>query len=436
MIRRSIAIAVAATVLSLMVHFLGVSFTFRLPPPPPGGDAVRDVVALGNAFEDVAETVAEPVEPEPAPEPELPEPEQAELPEPEQAEPPEPEQAETPEPEEAETPTSDAKVASANPQQTVTPDTGTARTVRPDSAGPVSPEEGRAPEPETVSPTGGDDGMVADASATPPVTPDTVAEAPKGLLDANTAAAAAPVSPTVAPAPEPTVMERLAALPSPAVPAIPVPVAPAPEPSAVPVVPLEQETVEPETPDAPVASSPDSPDTKEPVETPGGSELAVAVSPRPRLPENRPVEQPAGLPGGSADVSSLLTRPTQLMESPLIAYQRGRTDLTFQPSGGAPPGGSGSIDARAGGNSDTTNYAGRVLVHLNRAPTVPVSGRGYARVFFEISPDGSLAWVDVIDGSGTPEIDQAAKAQVRAAAPFPRPPQGAARKLIFVYRIN
>jgi len=75
-------------------------------------------------------------------------------------------------------------------------------------------------------------------------------------------------------------------------------------------------------------------------------------------------------------------------------------------------------------------------MHLNRATVVHVSGRGFARVLFQINPDGSLAWVDVIDSSGSDEIDRAAKAQVQNAAPFPRPPNGKSRKLSFAYRSN
>jgi TonB family protein len=112
------------------------------------------------------------------------------------------------------------------------------------------------------------------------------------------------------------------------------------------------------------------------------------------------------------------------MESPLIAYARdGNLDgwLGHQGSGSS-------------GNSGVTNYAGRVLVHLNNAPRVRAQIRGSARVVLEINPDGTLARVDVIESTGTFELDSAAKAQVRNAAPFPPPPQGATRKLSFVYR--
>ena len=74
---------------------------------------------------------------------------------------------------------------------------------------------------------------------------------------------------------------------------------------------------------------------------------------------------------------------------------------------------------------------------LSRLFGVYDEGSGLAlRGTFIISPDGTLAWVDIIDGSGVPEIDRAAKEQVRRGAPFPRPPEGRSRKLNFVYQIR
>lgn len=77
---------------------------------------------------------------------------------------------------------------------------------------------------------------------------------------------------------------------------------------------------------------------------------------------------------------------------------------------------------------------GLVLVHLNQSEPVYVSARGFAQVFFQIDPDGSLAWVDIVDTSGSAELERAAKEQVRRAAPFPRPPNGTSRKLSFYYQ--
>ncbi|AXI46500.1 energy transducer TonB [Sulfitobacter sp. SK012] len=406
MIRRSTAIAAAAILLSLLVHFLGLGFAPPIQPQPSTEETTSDVVRVGNAFEDVAETLSEPVAPENTPSPE-------------------PEPATEPEPEPADTPTSEALVASSNPQQTVSPDTGSAQAVQPQSTGPSEPEEGQVPDPETVEPSG-ETGTPADLPETSQVEPETIAEAPKGeplasVEPVETITAEPVPSPPVAP----PVTQQLAALPPEAI-APALPVTPAPEPSAIPVIPLGVETVAPETPETTVDPTPNDAETEEAEDEGTGSDLAVVSSKRPQSPPPRP----AGDSSGDAQRT-----PPPLIESPLAAYQRNGTDLNFKQNGGTRSGGIGFQNSGGNGNSNVTNYAGSVLVHLNRVETVRVSGQGFAWVKFEINPDGTLGWVDIIDSSGSQEIDRAAEAQVRNAAPFPLPPEGASRRLAFFYRI-
>ncbi len=418
MIRRSTAIATAAILLSLLAHFLGLSLTSRGQPERSAENTATNVIALGNTFEDVAESLSEPVPPEPAPVPEPP--------------------VKTPiVPDFADTPTSEVLVASTNPQRVFTPDTGSARAVQPDTIEPSGPEQGAAPPPETVEPSGG--GVVVEATVTSPVEYDAVSQALEGKPDASTepvdAVAAEPVlGPSFAPTPEPDAPQRLVALPNPITPVLPA--TPAPESAVVPLIPLDRELVDPEVPNTTVEPTPGNPETAGAEEDTDGSDLAVISSLRPQLPSRRLSAESVGLVDGSTELSDSQTAPSQLIESPLIAYQRDGTDLTILQNGGSQSGGRDFFDSHTTGNSDVTNYAGRVLVHLNRTPTVPISVRGFARVFFEINRDGTLARVDVIDGTGSLEINRAATAQVRNAAPFPRPPQGASRKLTFVYRIN
>ncbi len=423
MIRRSAAIATVAILLSLLVHFVGLNFTPRIQPERSGEDATNDVVALGNAFEDVAENLSEPVPPEKTP-------------------PPEPSTETVPEPEFADTPTSEALVASANPQHTTSPDTGSGQVVQPDTTEPSELDEGRIPEPETVEPSGGDQGTAVDVAVTPPVEPGAVVEAPKGNPDAGVepveAVIAEPVAaelvlrPPVAPVPKPDAPQRLAALPVPVTPALPV--TPVPESSTVPVIPLGRETLAPETPETAVEPAPEEAETVRAEDESDGSDLAIAASPRPQLPTRQTSAEPKGLSNGSTEFSELLF--PRLIESPLTANPGGQTDLIVGQNGIALSGGFGFLDSRNSGNFGVTNYVGRVLIHLNSAAAVRVSAQGYARVLFEINADGTLARVDVIDSSGSQAIDGAAKAQVRSAAPFPRPPQGTSRILTFVYRSN
>jgi periplasmic protein TonB len=412
MIRRSTAIATAAIVLSVLVHILGLSFTSSTQPTQPAEDAASDVVAMGNAFEDVAEAVSEPVPPEHAT----------------VSDPP----VETPiEPDIAETPTSEVLVASANPQRVFAPDSGSVKASQRETTGPIEPEGSSTPKPKDVQPSGVDEETVAAADPTRPIEPSSVAKASERNPDERTKPVEAGVgemltSPPLAPVPQQPAAMPAQAAPSP-------PITPAHEPSAIPVIPLEQEAADPETPVEVVEYAPGNHENADTENETNASKSAVVASLRPRLLERTPTAEPQGVRDGSTD---LQFPPSQLVESPLTVYQRDGVDLIARGNSGAQSGGLGFRDSRGPGNSDVTNYAGRVLMHLNRAPVVHVSAQGFARVFFEINPDGTLAWVDIIDGTGSQEIDRAAKAQVRIAAPFPRPPQGVSRKLSFVYRIN
>ncbi len=398
MIRRSTTIAAVAILLSLVVHLLGLSLSWTNPEEQAGSDGANDAVEMGNGFEDVAEALEEPVEPEPAPTPEPP----VESP---------------PEPEQADTPTSEALVASDNPKQSFSPDTETGEAAPPETA--------PTPTPETVSPSGSDAAPVVAETPTEPSGPETGDQAPEESPEPAEAAAAEPEL-----APEADTPEQLAALPAPVLPVVPV--APAPVPSTIPVIPLEAEPVEAEPTEAVDETEPESPVAEETE----GSEQAVVASLRPRLRTQERQKEPRGLPGRTREFSELEIPPAQLRESPLTTYKRDRNDQNFGTPTRSRSGSLGIVGSGGSGNSDVTNYAGRVLVHLNRTPPVPVSGRGFARIFFQINADGSLAWVDVIDGTGSAEINRAAKEQIRSGAPFPLPPGGKSRKLVFVYQIR
>ncbi|MDW3222976.1 MAG: TonB family protein [Paracoccaceae bacterium] len=400
MIPRSTAIAIVAVLLSLAVHFLGLGMTTRAQLQQPEEDVSTNVVSLGRAFEDVAETRAQPVEPERAPVPE-------------------PDSEPVPEPERADTPTSQALVASDNPQQVASPDTGSAPVVQPETTGPSEPALGDVPEPTTIEPSNGSGNEIAEAPVAPPDGTDTATEVPEGSPEGGLVRLeAVPVESLPTP-PVVSTPQRLAALPS-----------------AVPVTPLEAETVDPEDQLTPV--EPEPADVQNPIDEDDTavSETRVTTSLRPRLRTPRQSSGPEGLANGTPELRDTRLAPAQTIESPLTAYQRDGTNVFAGQSGGTRSGGIGFRNSSGPGNSDVTNYAGQVLVHLNRVRPIAVSGKGWARVFFEINPDGTLASVDIIDGVGSPEIERAAKAQVRNGVPFPRPPGGRSRKLNFVYRIQ
>lgn len=86
----------------------------------------------------------------------------------------------------------------------------------------------------------------------------------------------------------------------------------------------------------------------------------------------------------------------------------------------------------AAGNAAVTNYPGKVAAKLRRAmrslsrSTISKARRD-VRVSFTVSASGGLNGVGIASSSGSPELDQAALAIVRRAAPFPPIPADAGR---------
>ena len=411
MIARSTLFAVVALLLSLTIHLLGLFFTWQFEaqpdPQPSGGETTTDIAAPGSTFEDLVETVSEPIEPEPAPQPEP------------------PVEAE-PIPDTADIPTTEALIASETPQNETTPDTGTAQAVEPQTTGPSPPEAGDAPEPTTIEPAGAQESAAADPALTPPAGTDTITAIPQGEPNA-------PAEPTEAPA------QTAAVTPSTTVPAASAPVPPvavAPVTPSVPAVSLLPSEIQPQTPPVTVQPEPEPP--QDPVETVDSdiSETATITSLRPRLPTAKPSFEATGIPDGSAQTNRVQRAPAPRIQSPLTAFRRDGVDIFAGQGGGARSGGQNLSNALNTGNSSVTNYAGRVLAQLNRTAPVAVSGRGWARVLFQIKADGTLGSVVVVDSSGSSSIDRAAQRQVRSAGRFPPPPDGKSRRLNFFYRIR
>jgi TonB family protein len=260
-----------------------------------------------------------------------------------------------------------------------------------------------------VDPSNAEAGSSVD-TATTPVEPDTTIETPQGTPTArNEVTEASDAEASAAPEPQ-----LLAAVP-------------APDSAAVPVVPSESEALRAETFETNVEPLEDGSETATTESETQDSEQAVAVSKRPRLPGRRPSAEPRGTLSGFSNFDNL-RNPEQIVDSPLTLFQRDSIDPFAKSRDQSRSGGRGP------GNSNVTNYAGQVLVHLNRVPVVYVPVRGFAQVFFEINADGSLAWVDIVDSSGSLEIERAAKEQVQRAVPFPLPPGGSSRKFSFYYQ--
>ncbi|RJT32829.1 TonB family protein [Mesorhizobium waimense] len=84
------------------------------------------------------------------------------------------------------------------------------------------------------------------------------------------------------------------------------------------------------------------------------------------------------------------------------------------------------------GNASVSNYPGKVAAKLRRALRgIPRSARAKARndvqVTFVVSASGGVVGIRVARSSGSPELDAAALAVIRRAAPFPPIPADAGR---------
>ena len=82
------------------------------------------------------------------------------------------------------------------------------------------------------------------------------------------------------------------------------------------------------------------------------------------------------------------------------------------------------------GNAAVSNYPGKVAAKLRRAVrSISRAARSKARsdvhVTFVVNAGGGVGGVSVVRSSGSPELDQAAIAMVRRAAPFPPIPSEA-----------
>lgn len=93
--------------------------------------------------------------------------------------------------------------------------------------------------------------------------------------------------------------------------------------------------------------------------------------------------------------------------------------------------GSDAAAARAGGGG-MDGYFALLRRHLHRFRRELPAHVGLARatVGFEVSADGTLGSVELVQSSGLSVFDEEAIALVRRAAPLPRPPTGQATRLV------
>lgn len=264
---------------------------------------------------------------------------------------------------------------------------------------------------------------------------------------AEDAATEAPVAEAIAPVSE-TPSE-----PAPAETLTPTPVDPKPEVlSAESVSPDEDNTVQPpvaEQPtkaeDAPAAKPAPASETVAPEPEPKPVEKPKpAEKPKPVDPKEPPKEVKKAKPAKTAE------KPREKVEKPKLAEKKkAETGKTRSGSNGQNQADSkrGVADGKASGRNTTagrsgktsaagnaavSNYPGKVAAKLRRAmrslsrSTISKARRD-VRVSFTVSASGGLNGVGIASSSGSPDLDQAALAIVRRAAPFPPIPADAGR---------
>ncbi|MEE4453292.1 TonB family protein [Novosphingobium resinovorum] len=198
---------------------------------------------------------------------------------------------------------------------------------------------------------------------------------------------------------------------------------PRPQPSATPERPQERASAKP-------------------VEAP--SQVAMA-EPQAR-PSPQPVPSPAAQAGGGGagrtgdGTAASTTRampvarliPAQAVVAPAAAsgpQSRMAENAAETPARGS--GGSGGGRTDQAGNSAVGNFNGRVYQHLQRYRRGNTIGAGAVLVGFTVEPNGAARAIHVARGSGSSRFDAEALQLVRRAAPFPRPPDGAAHSFTF-----
>ncbi|MFC4671643.1 TonB family protein [Seohaeicola nanhaiensis] len=223
-------------------------------------------------------------------------------------------------------------------------------------------------------------------------------------------------TPTVTPAAAPPVTATPVVQPTPQVApettrAAPPPETTAPAPTETPVVPMAtltpSETPPAETPPVQTARLAETPPPPERIEAlPEAPPLAESLRPKARPKPPAPAPAP-----GNADRNARIGTDTGRAEVKSKAAQSERAGTTT-----------------AAGNAAADNYPGQVMRRISRVPRPRVATRGATVVAFSIAANGALASASVARSSGSTELDTAALAVLRKAAPFPAPPAGARRQ--------
>jgi len=187
---------------------------------------------------------------------------------------------------------------------------------------------------------------------------------------------------------------------------------------AVPPSPPEQ--IEPLEPEATAASIKpvEVTQTVTPVE-----ELEVVPTPTPKPKQKKPkktkkVERPRQTTAGNSKSKSTVNNRS--------GTQDGKKSAKAKTSGKSRK----KSSASSSGNAAASNYPGKVYARIARTRQRNAGGKGVAQVRFTVTSSGRATGVSIARSSGNDQIDRAAVAHVKRAAPFPKPPSGAKTRFV------
>ncbi|MGD9918530.1 MAG: TonB family protein [Paenirhodobacter sp.] len=183
------------------------------------------------------------------------------------------------------------------------------------------------------------------------------------------------------------------------------------------------------TPVAPAAALPLAAPAPPEVSVPVAAAQSVQALPE-KLPE--PAAKSAPTPKAAEKRAEKKAAPKPATAKPEKPAPRGNADRDARK--GAASGtesGKGAVAKGAGGGGagatlSPARYGAAVIQRIRKTPQKRGSGRGTARVGFEIGASGGLAAVRILRSSGSATLDAAALDHIRRAAPFPPPPEGRA----------
>ncbi|MDA7965250.1 TonB family protein [Ruegeria sp.] len=197
-----------------------------------------------------------------------------------------------------------------------------------------------------------------------------------------------------------------------------------------------QDTQQPDQLDPVEKPVPQSPIVTQP--TPPQNTPTVAITPKaqtaqkPLEPQASVTPQPKAQKAAKPPVKD--TRRPEPEKTDQTASQLGNSAKDAKKGSAAGKTSKGAATAQANkqtasgqGNAAADNYAGTVMRKITRARRKSVKIRGAVFVSFRIADNGNLLSASISRSSGSKRLDQVALAQVRAAAPFPPPPEAARR---------